>query len=276
MRNPCSNEPSQLGKSRGSPGVISSHGSVAVIIPGMKSGSSLDGALLIPSLPLCDSFALNPTYYYQIFLSPLAEGFFLPTLVRLGHSLLFVLPNSLPPIPNQIYSGPLLAISSPTRSPSSLCYCCTASNHISFVSRTSRLLTHLCLPCSLRYLLKQYFTPVQSLFLRLLLVLAVGCAEDVPMASDMNRRNHIEEVHGFVTPWAELNGGLWSLFVGATIFLALRFWCKITRRHGLWYDDYILVVSWVSPDMFLGTLFPVCLNQATWRNLLQIRKTILY
>ncbi|KAK6194313.1 hypothetical protein LQW54_011587 [Pestalotiopsis sp. IQ-011] len=48
----------------------------------------------------------------------------------------------------------------------------------------------------------------------------------------------------FVNPWVELNAGLWSLFAGATIFLALRIWCKVTRRHGLWYDDYILLVTW--------------------------------
>lgn len=53
-------------------------------------------------------------------------------------------------------------------------------------------------------------------------------------------------VHAFVNPFVELNAGLWSLFAGATVFLALRLWCKITRRHGLWYDDYILVISWVS------------------------------
>ncbi|EXF80600.1 hypothetical protein CPAR01_01917 [Colletotrichum paranaense] len=51
-------------------------------------------------------------------------------------------------------------------------------------------------------------------------------------------------VHAFVNPFVELNAGLWSLFAGATVFLALRLWCKITRRHGLWYDDYILVISW--------------------------------
>ncbi|KAF6826622.1 hypothetical protein CPLU01_09573 [Colletotrichum plurivorum] len=57
-------------------------------------------------------------------------------------------------------------------------------------------------------------------------------------------RNHDDTVHTFVNPFVELNAGLWSLFAGATVFLALRLWCKVTRRHGLWYDDYILVVSW--------------------------------
>ncbi|KAH6999262.1 hypothetical protein BKA56DRAFT_469408 [Ilyonectria sp. MPI-CAGE-AT-0026] len=38
---------------------------------------------------------------------------------------------------------------------------------------------------------------------------------------------------------------LWTLFAGATVFLALRLWVKVTRRHGQWYDDYILIVSWI-------------------------------
>ncbi|RSL66533.1 hypothetical protein CEP54_003687 [Fusarium duplospermum] len=53
-----------------------------------------------------------------------------------------------------------------------------------------------------------------------------------------------EPVHGFINPYPELNAGLWCLFLGATAFLALRLWVKITRRHGMWYDDYILIVSW--------------------------------
>ncbi|TQN64149.1 hypothetical protein CSHISOI_11274 [Colletotrichum shisoi] len=54
-----------------------------------------------------------------------------------------------------------------------------------------------------------------------------------------------DSVHTFVNPFLQLNVGLWSLFTGATVFLALRLWCKITRRHGLWYDDYILTVTWI-------------------------------
>ncbi|KXJ86710.1 hypothetical protein Micbo1qcDRAFT_236774 [Microdochium bolleyi] len=54
-----------------------------------------------------------------------------------------------------------------------------------------------------------------------------------------------DEIHAFVSPWTELNAGLWSLFAAATLFLAVRLWIKISRRFGLWYDDYILVVSWI-------------------------------
>lgn len=62
------------------------------------------------------------------------------------------------------------------------------------------------------------------------------------------RRDEDGPVHGYVSPYAELNGGLWTLFAGATVFLALRLWVKVTQRHGLWYDDHILIVSWVSPQ----------------------------
>lgn len=59
-------------------------------------------------------------------------------------------------------------------------------------------------------------------------------------------RNHDDLDHGYVNPEKELNAGLWTLFAGATVFLGLRIWIKLTRRHGLWYDDYILIISWVS------------------------------
>lgn len=53
-------------------------------------------------------------------------------------------------------------------------------------------------------------------------------------------------VRDYIDPTVQLNVGLWTLFAGATVFLALRIWIKITRRHGLWYDDHILLISWVS------------------------------
>jgi len=62
----------------------------------------------------------------------------------------------------------------------------------------------------------------------------------------ISRRKHNDSGHGYVDPSLELNLGLWILFAGATAFLALRIWIKITRRHGLWWDDHILLVSWVS------------------------------
>jgi hypothetical protein len=56
--------------------------------------------------------------------------------------------------------------------------------------------------------------------------------------------------HGYVDPSVQLNTGLWTLFAGASLFLALRVWIKITRRHGLWYDDYILLITWVCTRSF--------------------------
>ncbi|KAI4615076.1 hypothetical protein J4E83_006800 [Alternaria metachromatica] len=61
----------------------------------------------------------------------------------------------------------------------------------------------------------------------------------------MIRRNHDDSGHHYVDPSLELNIGLWALFAGASLFLALRIWIKVTRRHGLWWDDHILLVAWV-------------------------------
>ncbi|KAH9866025.1 hypothetical protein J1614_008589 [Plenodomus biglobosus] len=61
----------------------------------------------------------------------------------------------------------------------------------------------------------------------------------------ISSRDHDETEHDYVDPTVRLNIGLWTLFAGATLFLALRIWIKITRRHGLWWDDRILLISWV-------------------------------
>ncbi|KAG4432318.1 hypothetical protein IFR05_012197 [Cadophora sp. M221] len=49
----------------------------------------------------------------------------------------------------------------------------------------------------------------------------------------------------YISPVKEVNAGLWTLFTGATVFLGLRLYCKLSRRTGLWYDDYVLVLSWL-------------------------------
>ncbi|CZT42540.1 uncharacterized protein RSE6_02463 [Rhynchosporium secalis] len=49
----------------------------------------------------------------------------------------------------------------------------------------------------------------------------------------------------YISPVKEVNIGLWVLLAGATVFLGLRLYCKISRRTGLWYDDYVLTVSWL-------------------------------
>ncbi|KAL6233074.1 hypothetical protein BDW75DRAFT_216170 [Aspergillus navahoensis] len=38
----------------------------------------------------------------------------------------------------------------------------------------------------------------------------------------------------------------WSLVVVAAILLVLRVYCKLWRGRGLWWDDHMLIISWVS------------------------------
>jgi hypothetical protein len=40
-------------------------------------------------------------------------------------------------------------------------------------------------------------------------------------------------------------GVVWFLCAFAAVFLGLRLYAKITRQQGLWWDDYILISSWV-------------------------------
>jgi hypothetical protein len=62
----------------------------------------------------------------------------------------------------------------------------------------------------------------------------------------LSPRNHDKlHPHSYVNPEVPLNLGLWFLYAGATVFLALRVWIKVTRRHGLWWDDWLLLVTWV-------------------------------
>ncbi|KAG8159328.1 hypothetical protein KVR01_010989 [Diaporthe batatas] len=56
--------------------------------------------------------------------------------------------------------------------------------------------------------------------------------------------------HYYYDPAVELYAGLWCLFSAATAFLGLRVWVKFQRRHGLWWDDYLLMLSWL---ILLGT-----------------------
>ncbi|OAA59146.1 hypothetical protein SPI_06348 [Niveomyces insectorum RCEF 264] len=43
-----------------------------------------------------------------------------------------------------------------------------------------------------------------------------------------------------------LDRAMWPLTVLATLFLGLRLYCKIRHRRPLWWDDYVLVASWVA------------------------------
>lgn len=38
---------------------------------------------------------------------------------------------------------------------------------------------------------------------------------------------------------------IWSLFAAATVFVALRFYCKLWKRKALWWDDFFMAISWV-------------------------------
>ncbi len=43
----------------------------------------------------------------------------------------------------------------------------------------------------------------------------------------------------------QLNLVFWILTSLATIFLALRVYCKFLRGRKLWWDDHFLIASWV-------------------------------
>lgn len=37
----------------------------------------------------------------------------------------------------------------------------------------------------------------------------------------------------------------WSLVAAATVFVALRFYCKLLKHKPLWWDDFFMAISWV-------------------------------
>jgi hypothetical protein len=52
----------------------------------------------------------------------------------------------------------------------------------------------------------------------------------------------------------ELLASIWPLVFVATVFLCLRIYCRLLKRRSLWWDDYILLASWVgalSPSWLL-------------------------
>jgi len=46
-----------------------------------------------------------------------------------------------------------------------------------------------------------------------------------------------------------LNASIWTMIGVSATFLALRLYCKLSRHTGLWWDDYILIGSWVRPGL---------------------------
>lgn len=43
----------------------------------------------------------------------------------------------------------------------------------------------------------------------------------------------------------KLLASIWTLGFVATVFLALRIYCRLLRRQRLWWDDVILIAAWV-------------------------------
>lgn len=57
----------------------------------------------------------------------------------------------------------------------------------------------------------------------------------------------------------DLLGVHWGLTSAATVFLLLRLYCKFFIKRNLWWDDWILIASWVGavPLPQLHQLTPV-------------------
>ncbi|KAL5119843.1 hypothetical protein ACEQ8H_002204 [Pleosporales sp. CAS-2024a] len=90
------------------------------------------------------------------------------------------------------------------------------------------------------------------------------------------RKDDAPPVH-YVNPTVQLNVGLWTLFAGASVFLALRIWVKITRRHGIWYDDHILIATWMLlavNNSIITLQFATGYVTQTWDNRMHILITI--
>lgn len=76
----------------------------------------------------------------------------------------------------------------------------------------------------------------------------------------------------YVNPEKELNAGIWTLYAGATTLLAARIWSKL-RRHGLWYDDFILLVTWViltANDIIISIEYATGYVDPTWDDRMHI------
>ncbi len=43
----------------------------------------------------------------------------------------------------------------------------------------------------------------------------------------------------------QLNAVFWILTTLSLLFLSLRIYCKVYRGRYLWWDDYVLIASWV-------------------------------
>lgn len=46
-----------------------------------------------------------------------------------------------------------------------------------------------------------------------------------------------------------MNAVVWLLVGLSGLFLGLRIYCKFMKSRGLWWDDYLLIASWVSTEL---------------------------
>ncbi|KAK8050319.1 hypothetical protein PG994_012049, partial [Apiospora phragmitis] len=68
---------------------------------------------------------------------------------------------------------------------------------------------------------------------------------------DMNLPQISHDSHG---PWMVWSS--WALTGLASTFLVLRCYCRVTRNKSLWWDDYVLILSWVCRLISLYRLDP--------------------
>lgn len=47
----------------------------------------------------------------------------------------------------------------------------------------------------------------------------------------------------------QFNTAIWIMTGFAAVFLCLRLYCKRIRRNALWWDDYVLIASFVRPSL---------------------------
>ncbi|KAK4096768.1 hypothetical protein N658DRAFT_435379 [Parathielavia hyrcaniae] len=43
-----------------------------------------------------------------------------------------------------------------------------------------------------------------------------------------------------------LLAAIWSLTIASAVFLTLRMYCRLTRNRALWWDDWLLIASWIT------------------------------
>lgn len=48
-----------------------------------------------------------------------------------------------------------------------------------------------------------------------------------------------------------INVVVWVITFTSTAFLGLRLYCKLSRNNNLWWDDHLLIASWVNPPFVI-------------------------